>query len=81
MRIMDDYLDYLDYNGIYTQLDGREDWFLSLTKWLKAASKYLNFSVSSFSGLLTILFKHISLLLPSITTPSLVIMPGFSSNG
>jgi hypothetical protein len=35
MRTMDDYLDYLDYNGIYTQLDGREDWFLSLTKWLK----------------------------------------------
>jgi uncharacterized protein YacL (UPF0231 family) len=37
MRTMDDYLDYLDYNGIYTQLDGREDWFLSLTKWLKGS--------------------------------------------
>lgn len=34
MKIMDDYLDYLGCNGIYTQLDGREDQFISLTKWL-----------------------------------------------
>lgn len=34
METMEDYLDYLDYNGIYTQLDGREDQFISLTKWL-----------------------------------------------
>lgn len=34
MKTMDDYLDYLGYQGIYTQLDGREDWFISLTKWL-----------------------------------------------
>ncbi len=34
MQTMDDYLDFLKYNGIYTQLDGREDWFLTLTKWL-----------------------------------------------
>lgn len=34
METMDDYLDYLEYNGIYTQLDGREDQFISLTKWL-----------------------------------------------
>ncbi|MDB5257656.1 MAG: hypothetical protein JWM14_2351 [Chitinophagaceae bacterium] len=34
MKIMDDYLDYLGYNGIYTQLDGREDQFINLTKWL-----------------------------------------------
>lgn len=34
MKIMDDYLDYLGYNGIYTQLDGREDLFINLTKWL-----------------------------------------------
>jgi len=31
---MDEYLQYLEYDGIYTQLDGREDQFLSLTKWL-----------------------------------------------
>ncbi len=33
MKTMDDYLEHLGYEGIYTQLDGREDWFLSLTKW------------------------------------------------
>lgn len=31
---MDEYLQYFDYDGIYTQLDGREDQFLSLNKWL-----------------------------------------------
>jgi hypothetical protein len=36
MAVMDEYLDYLEYDGIYTQLDSREDQFLSLTKWLKA---------------------------------------------
>jgi hypothetical protein len=35
MNTMDDYLDYLEYNGIYTQLDGREDQFIQLTRWLK----------------------------------------------
>ncbi len=35
METMDDYLDYLGYNGIYTQLDGREDQFINLTKWLE----------------------------------------------
>ncbi len=34
MDTMDDYLDYLEYNGIYTQLDGREDQFIQLTRWL-----------------------------------------------
>jgi hypothetical protein len=34
MKTMDDYLDYMSYNGIYTQLDGREDQFINLTKWL-----------------------------------------------
>jgi len=34
MLIMDEYLYYLGYDGIYTQLDGREDQFLFLTKWL-----------------------------------------------
>jgi hypothetical protein len=33
---MDEYLQYLEYDGIYTQLDGREDQFLSLNKWLNA---------------------------------------------
>lgn len=34
MGTMDDYLDYLDYQGIYTQLDNREDQFIQLTRWL-----------------------------------------------
>jgi len=34
MNTMDDYLDYLGYNWIYTQLDWREDQFISLTWWL-----------------------------------------------
>lgn len=34
MAVMDEYLEYLEYDGIYTQLDSREDQFLSLTKWL-----------------------------------------------
>lgn len=35
METMDSYLDYLEYDGVYTQLDGREDQFINLTKWLK----------------------------------------------
>lgn len=34
MAIMDEYLNWFDYDGMYTQLDKREDQFLSLTKWL-----------------------------------------------
>ena len=34
METMDDYLDSLSYEGVYTQLDSREDQFISLTKWL-----------------------------------------------
>jgi len=34
LRIMDEYLFYVNYDGIYTQLDNREDQFLYLTKWL-----------------------------------------------
>lgn len=36
IAVMDDYLDYLGVDGIYTQLDSREDQFLSLQKWLNA---------------------------------------------
>lgn len=35
IKVMDDYLEYLEYDGIYTQLDSREDQFLSLTKWMQ----------------------------------------------
>jgi hypothetical protein len=36
MLVMDEYLEYLEYDGIYTQLDDREDQFLFLTKWLNS---------------------------------------------
>ena len=35
MSTMDEYLEYLEYDGVYTQLDAREDQFINLTKWLK----------------------------------------------
>lgn len=34
MVVMDNYLEFFEYDGIYTQLDGREDQFLALTNWL-----------------------------------------------
>lgn len=36
MKLMDEYLDYLDYDGIYTRLDKTEDLFLNLNKALKS---------------------------------------------
>lgn len=48
MDTMDEYLQYLDYDGVYTQLDGREDPFIHLTKWLKGF--YGENSVKAFDG-------------------------------
>ncbi len=48
MTVMDEYLEYLEYDGIYTQLDSREDQFLSLTKWLK--NLYGESSKKAFDG-------------------------------
>lgn len=42
INTMDDYLDYLKYNKVYTQLDGREDQFINLTKWVNTFLKYNN---------------------------------------
>jgi len=48
METMDDYLSYLSYDGIYTQLDGREDQFINLTQWV---NRYLGEeSTYAFSG-------------------------------
>ena len=33
-KVMDDYLEYFGYDGIYTQLDNREDLFIYITNWL-----------------------------------------------
>lgn len=48
MKVMDSYLVYLEYDGIYTQLDSREDQFLSLTKWLNTF--YGESSKKAFDG-------------------------------
>jgi len=48
MAVMDEYLEYLEYDGIYTQLDSREDQFLSLTKWLN--NFYGETSKKAFDG-------------------------------
>lgn len=51
VAIMDEYLEYWEYDGIYTQLDKREDQFLSLTKWLNTfygeASKKANWAYTN----------------------------------
>lgn len=48
MEVMDEYLEFLEYDGIYTQLDKREDQFLNLTKWLKTF--YRESSKKGFDG-------------------------------
>ncbi|MFZ3099873.1 MAG: hypothetical protein WA103_01395 [Minisyncoccales bacterium] len=48
MDTMDDYLEYLKYNKIYTQLDGREDQFINLNKWL--SNFYGENSAKGFDG-------------------------------
>ena len=67
MVLMDEYLNYLEYDGIYTQLDKGEDQFLSLTKWLNTF--YGSESKKGFDGyddtdvddLKTIAFDYIRL--------------------
>lgn len=60
MNTMDEYLIELKYDGIYTQLDGREDQFINLTKWLnnfyeeesgKAFDGYTNLDVDDLKVL------------------------------
>ena len=48
METMDDYLKHLDYDGIYTQLDGREDQSINLTQWINRF--YGENSATAFSG-------------------------------
>jgi hypothetical protein len=48
MSIMDEFLEYWEYDGIYTQLDKKEDQFLSLTKWLN--NFYTETSKRAFDG-------------------------------
>jgi len=39
LALMDDYLDYLGYDGLYTTLSGTEDQFLQLRNWIDTYSK------------------------------------------
>jgi hypothetical protein len=65
METMDEYLQTLEYDGIYTQLDGREDQFITLTNWIsnyydseskKAGWAYSNLDVDA---LITIAYDYI----------------------
>jgi hypothetical protein len=65
MEIMDEYLEYLEYNGIFTQLDKREDQFLNLTKWLKlyygetSRKGFEGYSDSNVDDLKSVAFDYI----------------------
>lgn len=65
MVIMDEYLDYLDYNDIYTQLDGREDHFINLSKWinnfkgLDSARAFNGYGNDDVDDLKTVCFDYI----------------------
>lgn len=48
IKVMDEYLSFYEYDGIYTQLDNREDQFLSLQKWLN--TYYSENSLKAFDG-------------------------------
>lgn len=48
MDTMDNYLEHLDYDNVYTQLDSREDQFINLSKWLKTFKD--GSSVKAFDG-------------------------------
>lgn len=48
MNVMEEYLDYMQYNGIYTALDDKEEQFRDLASWLK--SFYGESSVKPFDG-------------------------------
>jgi hypothetical protein len=48
MKTMNAYLDTFGYNGMFTQLDGREEQFRGLTRWL--SDFYGEGSVKSFDG-------------------------------
>lgn len=67
MAVMDEYLEYWEYDGIYTQLDKREDQFLSLSKWLNTfygePSKKANwaYTENDVDDLKTIAFDFIRL--------------------
>lgn len=60
METMDEYLQTLEYDGIYTQLDGREDQFITLTTWInnyydteskKAGWAYSNLDVDELKAI------------------------------
>ncbi|MEP2023437.1 MAG: hypothetical protein ABJH98_07935 [Reichenbachiella sp.] len=48
MNVMEEYLDFMEYNGIYTALDDKEEQFRDLASWLK--SFYGESSAKPFDG-------------------------------
>lgn len=66
METMDEYLNRLEYQGRYTQLDDREDQFIHLTKWLQKFRKsngsrdaFDSYKQSDVDDLETIAFDYI----------------------
>lgn len=65
MATMDDYLQFYGYERIYTQLDGREDPFINLTKWLqnfygeKSAKAFDGYRDSDVDDLKSVSFDYI----------------------
>ncbi|MHB0883241.1 hypothetical protein ACYCSE_08960 [Paenibacillus sp. SEL1] len=64
MDLMDGYLDYLDYDGIYTRLEKREGQFVDLNGYLKTYNKGTNraewgFKESDVSDLKAVCFDYI----------------------
>lgn len=64
MELMDSYLDYLEYDGIYTRLEKREGQFVDLNAYLKAYNKGTSkvewgFKESDISDLKAVCFDYI----------------------
>jgi hypothetical protein len=67
INLMDEYLDYHDYNGIYTALDEREEQFRGLTNWLNnfygedSSRPFDNYKNSDVDDLQAVCFELIRL--------------------
>lgn len=65
MKLMDEYLEYFDYDGMYTQLDKREGQFVDLKKWLnnfygeKSGKAFDGYSDNDVDDLKNIAFEYI----------------------
>lgn len=65
METMDGYLEYLEYDGIYTQLDGREGQFVDFTRWIhryhgeNSSAAFSNYREDDVDDLKAIVYDYI----------------------